>query len=96
MVALGMTQTGPLCRRLIKNAIVCWNYLYLSRELAAEQNEKRRAELIEAIRHGSAATWKHCNLHGEFDFSDERMVIRWAWRPFPKIRPSNRAKIGKL
>jgi TnpA family transposase len=62
------------CRRLIKNAIVCWNYLYLSRELAAEKNEKRRTDLIEAIRHGSAATWKHCNLHGEFDFSDERMV----------------------
>jgi TnpA family transposase len=62
------------CRRLIKNTIVCWNYLYLSRELAAEKNEKRKAELIEAIRHGSAATWKHCNLHGEFDFSDERMV----------------------
>ena len=62
------------CRRLIKNAIVCWNYLYLSRVLATEKNEKRRAELIEAIRNGSAATWKHFNLHGEFDFSDERMV----------------------
>jgi len=62
------------CRRLIKNAIVCWNYLFLSRELATEKNEKRRAELIEAIRNGSVATWKHYNLHGEFDFSDERMV----------------------
>ncbi|HEV8051493.1 MAG TPA: Tn3 family transposase [Parachlamydiaceae bacterium] len=59
---------------LIKNAIVCWNYLYLSRELITEKNEERRAELIEAIRNGSAATWKHFNLHGEFDFSDERMV----------------------
>ena len=62
------------CRRLIKNAIVCWNYLYLSQEIATEKNEKRRAELIEAIRNGSAATWRHFNLHGEFDFSDERMV----------------------
>ena len=62
------------CRRLIKNAAVCWNYLYLSQELATEKNEKRRAELIEAIRNGSVATWKHFNLHGEFDFSDERMV----------------------
>jgi len=33
-----------------------------------------QAELIEAIRNGSVATWKHFNLHGEFDFSDERMV----------------------
>lgn len=62
------------CRRLIKNAIVCWNYLYLSRELAAEKNEERRAELIEAIRNGSVATWRHFNLHGKFDFSDEKMV----------------------
>jgi TnpA family transposase len=62
------------CRRLIKNAIVCWNYLYLSRELISEKNEERRTELIKAIRNGSAATWKHFNLHGEFDFSDERMV----------------------
>lgn len=62
------------CRRLIKNAITCWNYLYLSRELAAEKNEERRSELIEAMRNGSAVTWKHFNLHGEFDFSDERMV----------------------
>ncbi|WP_347988118.1 hypothetical protein [Methylomonas sp. AM2-LC] len=26
------------------------------------------------IRNGSVSTWKHFNLHGEFDFSDERMV----------------------
>ncbi len=62
------------CRRLIKNAIICWNYLYLSRILAAENDPARRAELIEALRQGSVATWKHFNLHGEFDFSDERMA----------------------
>ena len=67
-------EIAEACRRLIKNAIVCWNYLYLSRELATEKNEERRAELIEAIRNGSVATWEHFNLHGEFDFSDERMV----------------------
>jgi hypothetical protein len=58
--------------------------LYLSRELAAEKNEERRVELIEAIRHGSAATWKHFNLHGEFDFSDERMVDSMGLAALPK------------
>jgi Tn3 transposase DDE domain len=77
-------EIAESCRRLIKNAIVCWNYLYLSRELAAEKNEKRRAELVEAIRHGSAATWKHFNLHGEFDFSDERMVDSMGLAGLPK------------
>jgi len=67
-------EIAEACRRLIKNSIVCWNYLYLSRQLASEKNEERRAQLLEAIRHGSAATWAHFNLHGEFDFSDERMV----------------------
>jgi TnpA family transposase len=67
-------EIAEACRRLIKNAVVCWNYLYLSQELATEKNEKRRGELIEAIRNGSITTWKHFNLHGEFDFSDERMV----------------------
>jgi TnpA family transposase len=62
------------CRRLIKNAIICWNYLYLSRVLAMENDSARRTELIEALRNGSVATWKHFNLHGEFDFSDERMA----------------------
>ena len=67
-------EVAEACRRLIKNAIVCWNYLYLSRAVAEEKNEDRRAALIEAIRNGSAITWAHFNLHGEFDFSDERMV----------------------
>ncbi len=49
-------------------------YLYLSRELNAEKNEERRTELIEAIRNGSVVAWRHFNLHGEFNFSDERMV----------------------
>jgi TnpA family transposase len=61
------------CRRLIKNAIVCWNYLYLTRELANEKNEQRKTELLNAIRNGSVVTWAHFNLHGEFDFSDEKM-----------------------
>ena len=58
---------------MIKNAIVCWNYLYLSQELAAEKNEERKAKLLEAIENGSVVTWAHFNLHGEFDFSDEKM-----------------------
>jgi len=67
-------EIAEACRRLIKNSIICWNYLYLSRILDEEKNEARKTMLIEAIRNGSAATWAHFNLHGEFDFSDERMV----------------------
>ena len=67
-------EIAESCRCLIKNAIVCWNYLYLSREINREKNEECKIELIEAVRNGSAITWKHFNLHGEFDFSDEKLV----------------------
>jgi hypothetical protein len=42
--------------------------------MSTETDPARRAELIEALRHGSVATWKHFNLQGKFDFSDERMT----------------------
>ena len=61
------------CRRLIKNAIICWNYLYLGQQLASFKDADRKTELLNALRNGSIATWRHFNLHGEFDFSDERM-----------------------
>lgn len=61
------------CRRLIKNAIICWNYLYLSQKLYEAETDERKTEIINAIRDGSVVTWQHVNLHGEYDFSDERL-----------------------
>lgn len=61
------------CRRLIKNAIICWNYLYLTQKLVEAESEERRQELLLAVRNGSVATWQHINLHGEYDFSDEKL-----------------------
>lgn len=67
-------EIAEACRRLIKNAIICWNYLYLSRLYNAMPDEEKKAELLDALRNGSIATWRHFNLHGEFDFSDEKML----------------------
>jgi hypothetical protein len=61
------------CRRRIKNAIICWNYLYLSHRIGQEKNAERRQELLKAIQHGSVASWGHINLHGEYDFADEKL-----------------------
>jgi TnpA family transposase len=61
------------CRRPIKNAIICWNYLYLAQKLSDEENLVRKAELLESIQNGSVVTWRHINLHGEYDFSEEKM-----------------------
>ncbi len=61
------------CRRLIKNAIICWNYLYLSQLLGEAKTEERRSDLVESIKHGSVVSWQHINLHGEYDFSDDKL-----------------------
>ncbi|MEZ6101488.1 MAG: Tn3 family transposase [Pirellulaceae bacterium] len=66
-------QIAEACKRLIKNAIVCWNYVYATQLIASESNPERRQELLEIFRRGSLTTWQHINLHGEYDFSDEKM-----------------------
>ncbi len=60
------------CKRLIANAIILWNYLYLS-QVIADMPEERRPELYEQIRRSSIVYWQHINLLGEFDFSDEKL-----------------------
>jgi len=61
------------CQRLMKNAIICWNSLYLTQKIAEADSEERRQELLLAVRNGSVGTWHHINLHGEYDFSDEKL-----------------------
>lgn len=56
------------CKVLIQNAIVLWNYLYLSQLLANCSDEKERNEMVGMIKEGSMINWAHVNLHGEFDF----------------------------
>ena len=58
---------------MIKNAIICWNYLYLSQKLYEAETDERKTEIITAISDGSVVTWQHVNLHGEYDFSDEKL-----------------------
>jgi TnpA family transposase len=61
------------CRRLIKNAIVCWNYLYLTQQIAEADSAERRQELLTAVQQGSVVSWRHVNVHGEYDFSDAKL-----------------------
>lgn len=56
------------CKRLIQNALVLWNYLYLSQQLVTVQEEKNE-EILAMIRNGSVISWHHVNFHGIYDFS---------------------------
>jgi len=69
------------CKRLIKNAITCWNYLYLSQRLIEMNDAQHRQSLANAVRHGSVISWQHINLLGEYDFSDERLQDSVGIRP---------------
>ena len=61
------------CKRLIKNCLVCWNYLYLSQKLAETTDAEQRERLLHAIAHGSVVAWGHFNLLGEYDLSEAKL-----------------------
>ena len=61
------------CKRLIKNSIICWNYLYLSQKLEENDLSETHEAMLKAIAGGSVISWQHINLLGEYDFSEERL-----------------------
>ena len=59
------------CKRLIENAIICWNYMYLSQKVRDADSVAEKKNLIRTIQNGSVVAWQHINLQGEYDFSEE-------------------------
>ena len=76
------------CKRLLMNAIVCWNYLHLSQHLARLSPEQQAATLATPSPF-AVLSYRHVNLHGEYDFSDQPlpaeapfdMDLIAAWQP---------------
>ncbi len=56
------------CKVFIQNAIVLWNYLYLSQLLTSCINDHERNDMIGMIKNCSVIVWRHINLYGEYDF----------------------------
>ena len=61
------------CNRLIKNSIICWNYLYLERQLEKLTDPEARKNMLRIIATHSPMRWAHINLLGEYDFSEEKL-----------------------
>ena len=40
---------------------------------------KRRQALLAALKQGSIVLWHHLNLHGEYDFSEEKLQDSVGW-----------------
>jgi len=72
------------CKLLIKNCIICWNYLYLSQKLEEIKNTESREAFLDAVAHGSAVAWQHLNLLDKYDFSDGKLPDSIGIRP-PKL-----------
>ena len=66
-------EMAEACKRLIKNCIICWNYLYLSQKLEEITDTESREALLDAVAHGSTVAWQHLNLLSEYDFSAEKL-----------------------
>src|SRR5467141_399533 len=50
-------EMAEACKRLIKNCIICWNYLYLSQKLENSEDTAIREAFLEAVANGSAVSW---------------------------------------
>ena len=66
-------EIAEACNRLIKNSIICWNYLYLARQLEKAPDAESREILRRAIAAHAPMAWAHINMLGEYDFSDEKL-----------------------
>lgn len=62
-------EIATACKVLIQNAIILWNYLYLSQLLANNASLEDRKLMINVMQRGSIIIWQHINMQGEYDFT---------------------------
>jgi len=78
---------------LSRTASSCWNYLYLSQKLEDAEDTASREAFLEAVANGSAVSWQHINLLGEYDFSDEKLEDTVGIKP-PKLADQRGTFLG--
>ena len=61
------------CNRLIKNSIVCWNCLYLTRQLEAARTPEAQERILMTVALHSPQAWGYINMLGEHDLSNDRL-----------------------
>jgi len=66
-------EIAEACNRLIKNSIICWNYLFLTRQVEKSPDTETRENLLRLIAAHSPMSWAHINMLGEYDFSEEKL-----------------------
>ena len=62
-------EISVICRTIIQNIIILWNYIELTK-IIMRSDPDERVLLLENILSASILTWQHVNLHGTYDFSN--------------------------
>jgi len=62
-------EISALCKTIIQNIIILWNYIELTKIIMRSDKVGREA-LLDDITSASILTWRHVNLHGTYDFSN--------------------------
>ena len=62
-------EIAVMCKTIIQNIIILWNYLELTKIFMRSEPDER-IQLLERITSASILTWQHVNLHGTYDFSN--------------------------
>lgn len=52
-------EIAEAARRFIKNAIICWNYLYLTQKLTQTADETAQEELLTPVKEGGSGMAAH-------------------------------------
>lgn len=56
-------------KRLIQNAVILWNYLYINKKIQQAKSQFQKDEIIEALKNSSIVHWSHVNFYGTYDFT---------------------------
>jgi TnpA family transposase len=56
-------------KRLIQNAVILWNYMYITKKLQQARNKTEKDEILKALKNSSIIHWSHINFYGEYDFT---------------------------
>lgn len=62
-------EIAAMCKLIIQNIIILWNYIELT-EIIMRSDLSKREALLESISQASILTWQHVNLFGTYDFRD--------------------------
>lgn len=66
-------ELAECCKRILKNVVVCWNFMYVSQLLMRAKTDAERTAILKKVKTSSLLAWEHFIFHGEFDFSDAKL-----------------------